>query len=276
MQSRINCILSIVWWMLFGMSIPAFSTTSPLSHPMVFRVVPDSLPAYINQSGYRTTVSSALRLQMQADSLQRVVEAKNLALVSAPETEKAGIRIAIRDNNAQAIAMQKKAEEWFVKASEYETGTSNKAVVSQPESTPPSKEVIQIADQTPPMSNISAKPEAKSTTGSEFAILASSPYSASNAIPVDQSLPDGVVYKIQLGAFSKPLAANAFKGLTPISGEKLANGVTKYYVGLFRQYTGAEDALRRVKEYGYKDAYIVAFYNKKTITPARAQQLEKQ
>jgi N-acetylmuramoyl-L-alanine amidase len=55
----------------------------------------------------------------------------------------------------------------------------------------------------------------------------------------------------------------------------LDNGITKYYVGLFRRFTDADDALRKVREYGYKDAYIVAFYNQKTINPERAKQLEK-
>ena len=101
-----------------------------------------------------------------------------------------------------------------------------------------------------------------------------SPYSETNPIPIDNPLPDGVVYKIQLGAFSKPLATNTFKGLSPISGERLPSGITKYYVGLFRRFADAEDALRKVHEYGFKESYIIAFYNSKTINPERAKQLE--
>ena len=116
--------------------------------------------------------------------------------------------------------------------------------------------------------------EPKNIQESEFVILSKSPYSVANPIPVDHPLPDGVAYKIQLGAFSKPVSVTAFKGLTPLSGEKLPNGVTKYYVGLFRRFADADDALRKVHEYGFKDAYIVAFYNHKIINPERAKQLE--
>jgi len=190
------------------------------------------------QLSYHEAVTQGLRFQLQADSMQRLVEAQVLALSVAPEAKKNDLKNAIRDHEALTVTLQKKANEWFEQASAFD----------------------------PPAITGEFEPE--------FAILPKSPYSAANPASVDIPLPDGVVYKIQLGVYSKPLAANAFKGLTPISGEKMDNGVIKYYAGLFRRFADADVALRKVHEYGFREAFIVAFYNRKTINIGRARQLE--
>ena len=222
------------------------------------------------QDSYQEAVTQGLRYQMQADSTQRLVEAHVLALTTAPESKRNSIKNAIRDDDALYVALQKKANEWFDKAVTFEK-ISVSAAVNDTDTMTKTSDLITITDE----KAISEKMILPKNKESEFAILYKSPYSAANPIPVDEPLADGVVYKIQLGAFSKPLPTNTFKGLTPLSGEKLDNGVTKYYVGLFRRFIDADEALRKVHEYGFKNAYIVAFYNHKTIQPERAKQLEK-
>jgi cell division septation protein DedD len=199
---------------------------------------------------------------MQADSMRQLVDAQVLALTTAPESTKDNLKIAIRDNDAQAVALQKKADEWFAQAIALENA---EAIAGGTASVKKSEVVSEVSAGNAALPSVSEP---------VFAILTQSPYSAANPIPLDEPLPDGVAYKIQLGAFSKPLPANAFKGLTPLSGEKLANGVVKYYAGLFRRFANADDALRKVRQHGFKDAYIVAFYNRKTIQVERAKQLE--
>ena len=217
------------------------------------------------QTSYHEAVTQGLRFQMQADSMQRLIEAQVLTLSSALESKKDGMKIAIRDNEALAVALQKKANEWFDRAATFEERVTGKAV-----SFVETQDSVGLAEVEVFAKNI----EIQNIQEFEFAILSKSPYSAANPAPVDDPLPDGVVYKIQLGAFSKPLPANAFKGLSPISGEKLDSGIVKYYAGFFRRFTDAGDALRKVHQYGFKDAYIVAFYNRKTIHLDRAKQLE--
>jgi len=208
------------------------------------------------------TVARGLRFQVQADSVQRLVDAQVLALSVATGAKKNDLKNAIRDHEALIVALQKKANEWFDQVTPAATGNLAPIVEFQ--------DSIAIVETMPVPGNLGTK----QNTESEFAILSKSPYSAANPVPVDIPLPDGVVYKIQLGAFSKPLAANAFKGLTPVSGETLDNGVTKYYAGLFRRFTDADLALRKIHEYGFRDAFIIAFYNRKTINIGRARQLE--
>ena len=205
-------------------------------------------------------VAQGLRFQVQADSMQRLVEAQILSLSTAPESKKNGIRNAIRDLEAQAVALQKKANEWFDQADLL--GFQNPVGLGESQNL-----------DLPGLKNPAGHPNPAGQEP-EFSILPKSPYSTNNPVPVDVLLPDGVVYKIQLGAFRNSSAVKNFKGLYPLSGEMLDNGVTKYYTGLFRRFADADDALRKVHEYGFKDAFIVAFYNRKTINIGRARQLE--
>ena len=220
-----------------------------------------------SQTIYHEAIAQGLRLQIKADSMQRQVEALTLSLSTALESRKNGIRMAIRDYDAMAVVLQMEANKWFAQAITLEKGQL--PVISTYTSL--SSEIV---DSVAMAEAAFIKPETNILRESEFAILYQSPYSAANPVPIDKALPDGVVYKIQLGAFSKPPSANTFKGLTPISGETAANGLIRYYVGMFSQFAAADDALRKVRNYGFKDAFIVAFYNQKTINPERARQLE--
>ena len=224
------------------------------------------------QPAYREAISQGLAFQMQADSMQRLTEARTLALAAVPESQKSSIKIAIRDCNAQTVALQKKADECFLQASRFE-GISAEATAEVRKAVEPAVVVLPEPKTESIVKNV-PKQDSRGAPVEDFAILEKSSYSASNPIPVDRPLPGGVIYKIQLGAYGKPLAANAFKGLTPVSGERAAGGVTRYYAGLFRKFDSAVDALRQVHAYGYKDAFIVAFYNQKAIGTERARQLE--
>jgi len=108
-----------------------------------------------------------------------------------------------------------------------------------------------------------------------FQIVDKTPYDAENPIPVNEQLPYGVVYKIQLGAYSKPLDISAFKGMIPVSIERIEGAkVSKYFIGRFDKFSEAEKALTTIKSKGFKDAFIVAWYNGKPVPTSRAQSME--
>ncbi len=109
-----------------------------------------------------------------------------------------------------------------------------------------------------------------------FSYLPSSPYSEANPIPVNAPLPEGLVFKVQIGAFFTPVKSNTFKGLAPVSAEKLEGSkYYRYFVGMFY----SEEAANMVRDYirpqGYNDAFVVAFYNGKRIALFEARQLLK-
>jgi len=49
----------------------------------------------------------------------------------------------------------------------------------------------------------------------------------------------------------------------------------KYYAGVFSDYSIADSSLQIVKKAGFKEAFIVAYYDNKKIPLNRAQELEK-
>lgn len=108
-----------------------------------------------------------------------------------------------------------------------------------------------------------------------FDILAQSPYSASNPIPVDVKIPRGTFYRIQLGAFGSVVDPAEFGGISPITAERLKErGVIKYYAGKFTRYQDASVVLPRIQSLGYEDAFIVAWYNGIQLSTQKAKQLE--
>ena len=60
------------------------------------------------------------------------------------------------------------------------------------------------------------------------------PIVADNPIPMDVALPGGTFYRIQLGAFGSEVEPDAFRGISPITGERIIErGLIKYYAGNF-------------------------------------------
>ncbi|MES2133013.1 MAG: hypothetical protein V4506_11730, partial [Bacteroidota bacterium] len=90
-------------------------------------------------------------------------------------------------------------------------------------------------------------------------------YTANNPIPVDEKIPDGLVFKVQIGAFKTTLPNNTFKGLSPVIAQTTPNGYIRYMAGNFQKYESANAVKNDLKNLGYSDAFVVAYYNGKRI-----------
>ena len=126
---------------------------------------------------------------------------------------------------------------------------------------------------------VTSQPENNATASSNIVLdeikqLPKSPYSKANPIPINPPLPEGLVFKVQIGAFKNPISQTAFKGLEPIAGEVTGNGLTRYTAGLFKEFNKAKGAQTKVRGIGYKDAFIVAFYNGKRISIQEAASIQ--
>ena len=109
-----------------------------------------------------------------------------------------------------------------------------------------------------------------------FSIEASSPYSDENPFPTEIDLPAGLFFRIQLGVYSKPVECDYFGGIQPITAESVQENKTiKYYAGIFKRFDTADISLRKIKELGFKEAFLVAFYDNKKIPVNRARELGK-
>jgi hypothetical protein len=109
----------------------------------------------------------------------------------------------------------------------------------------------------------------------EFVMLENSPYSDTNPFQEGLGNQPGLIYRIQLGAFSKPRSWDAFGGITPVCYEQVANTtLLKYYAGKFSTVTAVTHALEKVRGQGFPDAFIVAFSDGKLISTEMAREIE--
>lgn len=102
-----------------------------------------------------------------------------------------------------------------------------------------------------------------------------SPYSEASPVPRDAPLPSGVVYKLQLGAYTNPIDPALFRGMFPVSSVSANGGkVTKYYAGLFRKKSEADKGKIITTQCGFPEAFVVAWYDGREVPIGRAQALE--
>ncbi len=90
----------------------------------------------------------------------------------------------------------------------------------------------------------------------------------------DNTLPDGVVYQIQMFTASKKASVADLKGLSPVFENKNESGRYIYRAGLFRTYNDVLSKLNTVKKAGFPRAFIVAFMDGKEVSVAKARQEE--
>ena len=93
-------------------------------------------------------------------------------------------------------------------------------------------------------------------------------------LPVNIKNPRGLVYRVQVGAFRKPVPNEFFREFSPVSGDILPNGLTCYMAGYFNNINTASTAKNDIRTIGYQDAFIVAYCDGKRISFATAKVLE--
>jgi hypothetical protein len=94
-----------------------------------------------------------------------------------------------------------------------------------------------------------------------------------SAIAYDAAVPKGIVFKVQIGAFKRKVAENAFGNIQPIFGENSATGMIRYFAGEFSQFDAANDARKQIAAGVYSDCFVVAYCNGRKIPVATARAL---
>jgi len=92
--------------------------------------------------------------------------------------------------------------------------------------------------------------------------LADAKTAASNAAKNSLGGPmstNGVIFKVQVGAFKNKDLTKYFKNSKNFSGDVDADGTKKYTLGYFGEYWEAENFKKYLREMGVKDAWIVAY-----------------
>jgi len=129
-----------------------------------------------------------------------------------------------------------------------------------------SNEVEEIAETPTENTSVDKVPTVLTSPIFEFSGDNKASYSASNPIPGVEKLPEGLVFKVQIGAFRNPIPQDHFRGFAPIMVEDAGNGIKRYTAGFFKSINMAVEAKNSIRTIGYEDAFVVAFYNGKRIS----------
>jgi hypothetical protein len=274
---------------------PTETLKEPPSHPTPVRVVSESN----GQARYRHILSQAMKHESASDSLtslanqtrdqamdsedpnDRWVWQKQIMLWEKKARDEAAIADALYAKlDRERTANQARVSRLVPAAIEVDTVMGDLTVYrykpsqarpAEPQTkAPAAPEVVLVSSPSAPVPKTAAKP-----IPDGIDILGESPYSTQNPIPMDVSLPPGVFYRVQMGSFAAEVDPDAFGGISPISGVRSGGGGrVRYFAGKFRNYADASEALSMIRNSGYADAFIVAWYNGNIVSTQEAKALE--
>ena len=92
----------------------------------------------------------------------------------------------------------------------------------------------------------------------------------------DMTIPEGVVYQIQIFSASNKASISSLKGLSPVFEIRSSSGRYIYRVGLFNSYADVLSHLNRVKKLGFRSAYIVGYVDGKEMSVAKVRTVESE
>jgi len=95
-----------------------------------------------------------------------------------------------------------------------------------------------------------------------------------NNLTIETEKHRGLMFRVQVGAFSKPLEHEAFQEFSPVTGEKRSSGLVVYMAGYFDKSTSASEAQKTIRSLGYSDAFVVAYCDGERITLSEGRRLE--
>ncbi len=90
----------------------------------------------------------------------------------------------------------------------------------------------------------------------------------------DNTIPDGIIYQIQIFSAGGKADVKSLKGLSPVFERRGESGRYTYRVGLFNSYKDVLSKLNTVKGRGFRSAFIVAYDDGEEISVATARNRE--
>lgn len=271
---------------------------------------PDTITR-LNSPAFNLMLDGAIRYQHQADSLHRLTIEWRKAAVKMDDPVSRGRlqKKIIQAEDSVGIFQMLANEQWHLLSSEIPRGARKEsrhpylvrdtvlsgitiykynlteeflerlAEIRKPEDPgmeDPSDSRIPADSRVPAYSQDPAGTRVAGSQDAGFRILEASPYGPGKPFERDFTLPAGVFYRIQIAVFSKDVPPDQFGGLSPITAESVpGKKLTRYFAGKFARMEEARPALKKVKELGYTDAFIVGYYDGKKSSFSRLKVLEK-
>jgi hypothetical protein len=246
--------------------------------------VDKSLPA-----DFDNMLSEAMLLHIKADSLYRITDSLKKNIDRLNYKERAELKLKIADTENLAASFQKKADTKYDEAQASMNATPFVPAVPDVKKIPDVRDTLPIVirdtaavKSTPVQIKVVQKDSirvVKSAGQDIFSLFGISvkPDNSGKKVSINQAVPNGLIYRIQLAVFRNPVQLSYFKGITPIYGFRVSGtDKTNYYAGMFRRLSDATRALSIVRQKGFRDAFIVSLVNGKAVSAERAALLEKE
>ncbi len=212
----------------------------------------------------KPSTKATAKVESKEPSTNNIVQPKNSDLASTPKNTTSEKTVEQKVISAAQEKNSKSEEKEIVKSKE----------VPSKKKEEPKTEPIAATTISPDKINPAITKEYVTLQKEKIFNLSPAPvYNPANPIPMDPTLPDGLVFKVQIGAFHDPLPYSTFKNVQPVTGETTRPGWIRYCVGLFKAFEPANIVKAEMKSMGYKDAYVVAYYNGKRIELSEAYSL---
>jgi hypothetical protein len=257
--------------------------------------IPDSIEEKVysmpfNKRDYNILIAEALMLQLKADSLSRIARDQRILARETPDNETKKQMVAdILRYEREAKQTQREADEKFLAARKMKNEADTIPAADSNLSLYNEINGIRVYQYNLPDSatrqnnnfqtNLPASPVSQNNPPSgkrdEFEILSHTPYNDSNPIPALPMNIPGLIYRIQLGVFSKPRETNSFGGIFPLYAEWIEQrGLYKYYAGGFYTSESVSGMLEKVRRNGFPDAFVVAFMDSQPVSTEKAREIE--
>jgi hypothetical protein len=246
-----------------------------------------------HKNEYDSLLKRAAEYQFSTDSLKWILDDKRSELDNVANNQiKNELTNSIIELEREIYLMQKEADKCYNNVRQIEQlnlaenktiyENSNRTKQIETESTSKEKNYVEPVDTSikksilkPIEPFIDSSKLVKENVG--LRIKKPSIYNNENPIPLNKTLPDKVIYMIQLGAFSSEKSPEVFKGLEPLYCiKKEGSKIRKYLAGYFLKLSHAEEKISDVKRLGFADSYIVAFYKGKLVPVKEAVKFESQ
>lgn len=116
----------------------------------------------------------------------------------------------------------------------------------------------------------------KNESSNIFSVSKRTIYSPDNPFEHNFTIPSGVFYRIQMAAISQQASWDQFGGIQPVTVETDNDRqLMKYFAGKFTEYSAADSALVRVRAAGFRDAFIIGYFDGKRMSTEQVREFEK-
>jgi len=235
-------------------------------------------------AGYDKVLSEAMDYQVKADSLNALAAVYKNEYGSLPASQKPAAKSRISETESLAASYQKLADEKFTGAG-LQSGARKDTVIPQAPAVNTVKPVQNADPGVVEPAQTQVKQDQAQVPVKQYSVEVFSLFEVetkqdlikNQKISIDPELPAGLIYRIQMGVFSKPLSPEFFKGISPASGFRISGTPSiRYFVGMFRRIADANRSLLIVKQKGFKDSFITAILDGKPVSIDRAAILENE